>query len=467
MKLSTLLLASLCSVTPLSAQDSIDATCVDGGAYTWTTGSTPPGGSLSTGHWQFMPGSNENALDANGFLMAWANGPGGQWLEATVPGPGTLRFKVSTKSSASSIGVTLNDNGALSIPADTGWTSYELNLPYGNNAVRWNIAGLPSLQNVCARLDQVTFQATTALSLVLTQTTGGTVTSVPSGTSFAPGTAITVTATPSSGYVFDKWSGSNNSQENPLHIVMTGTTQLIPVFQARVDGTPAEAGSLTFFSPATSGWVSTSSRSSKGATSLTNTENSTGGSLLWCRVQGPMTFSFDYFVSDNAFAVNLDDNRLFNADPDITLPGDPAPGWHRKDVSIPAGSHTLQFMAYRYSYTASASSSFIDNVSTVRPSLYTGMTTQSDSGYSHIAGIGWVYDANYPWVYSYTNGWMWVADSGSGYVWWDADTSSWYWSSSGFYPFAYRFGEDWVWLGGSAGHRSIYHYQGKRWEVIQ
>jgi hypothetical protein len=463
MKIPSILLSLLLLPVTASAQESINATCVDDGDFTWTTGLTPD--SMSENPWEFVPGTDSDAIDTNGYLKAVAS-MHGKWLEAVVSGPGTLAFKISTKASVGGCGVTLNGTGVLTILADSPWTTYSMEIPSGTNAVRWNVAPPSNLQYAIARLDQVKLTASSTFSLNLTQTTGGHIDASPSGTAFAPGTAVTVTATAYTGYTFAGWKGTFTSTSNPLRFTMDRTVEVIPVFLKTVSGSAVEAPQLSFFTSAEGGWKESTTRASKGGTCLTNQANMKDCSRLWCRLNGPATLSFDLYISNYYLKVFLDDTSLSSWSVVSTRPGEPEASWRTSTIDIPGGSHTLEFRAGNVSFMAGNEDVFIDNVTCRRPSFYENILSQTDDGYSHLGKIGWVYDANYPWVYSYDNGWIWVHDAEVGYVWWDCDTSAWYWSSANAYPYAYLYGEGWVWLGDRAGSRRIYHYEGNRWQNV-
>ncbi len=463
MKISSILLSLLLLPVMTSAQESINATCVDDGTFTWTTGLTPD--SISENPWEFVPGTDSNAIDANGFLKAVAS-MHGKWLEAVVTGPGTLAFKISTKESVRDCVVTLNGTGVLTIPADSPWTSFSMEIPAGTNAVRWNVTPPSNLKYAIAMLDQVRLTASSTFSLNLTQSSGGRISSSPSGNAIAPGTTVTVTATADTGFTFAEWKGTFTSKSNPFTFTMDRTVEVIPVFRKTVNGAAVEASQLSFYTTSEGGWTESSTRASRGRTSLANQSNLMDCSRLWCRLNGPATLSFDLFISNYYLKVYLDDAFLSTWSVIMPRPGEPAPSWRTSTIDIPGGLHTLEFQAGNVSFMAGNEDVFIDNVSFQRPSLYTDLLSKTDDGYSRLGSIGWVYDASYPWVYSYANGWMWVHDAGAGYVWWDVDTAAWYWSSANAYPYAYLYGEGWVWLGDRAGLRRIYHYEGNHWQNV-
>ena len=58
----------------------------------------------------------------------------------------------------------------------------------------------------------------------------GTVSVQPNQTSYNSGTQVTITATPDTGYDFDRWSGDSTSRENPLVVVMDGNKSITADF---------------------------------------------------------------------------------------------------------------------------------------------------------------------------------------------------------------------------------------------
>lgn len=72
-----------------------------------------------------------------------------------------------------------------------------------------------------------------SFTLTLTSSPGGSATVFPEGTSFAPGTVITLTATADAGWVFYRWQGTVDpsvNQENPLPLTMNMNHQISASF---------------------------------------------------------------------------------------------------------------------------------------------------------------------------------------------------------------------------------------------
>lgn len=77
---------------------------------------------------------------------------------------------------------------------------------------------------------------TPKFTLTLTQGTGGSITTSPSGTSFTKGTSVQLTAVPSSGYKFSAWGGGASGSVNPLTVTMDAAKTISATFVA--DNTP-------------------------------------------------------------------------------------------------------------------------------------------------------------------------------------------------------------------------------------
>lgn len=60
--------------------------------------------------------------------------------------------------------------------------------------------------------------------------TNGTISNSPTGTIFASGTVVTLTATPSAGYKFAGWSGSISGMTNPIQLPMTSNKTVCATF---------------------------------------------------------------------------------------------------------------------------------------------------------------------------------------------------------------------------------------------
>ncbi|MBN1403925.1 MAG: hypothetical protein JW942_05605 [Opitutales bacterium] len=455
----------LCVAARISAQTPIDASGIGGGSWTWVYGSNPEPSSLSL-HWTATPSSDTiYSLDSDGlFKAATSMANPAEWLEATIPGPGVLHFKAAAYEGAKDVYVGVNGSQVLSIPAGTAWNSYAIALPELTNTVRWVVTPTATTQISVAYLDQVWFENTTQVPVSISQMNGGNVTVSPNSETFESGSIITVTALPNDGMEFSGWTGTFSSLSNPVRITIDQPIQLIPLFLKKLDGSIVGCADLNIMTGPENGWVSSDVRASEGTNCLTNQGSSlVEGARMWCILDGPLTFTFDYYVSGSTMTVYMDEVLSMSDYPFIVGPEDPPPTWKTKVLSIPVGMHELEFRAWRFPGATSAESSFVDNVRISRPSIYSGLIERTSDGYAHVDWAGWFYDEYYPWVYDYTNGWIWVYATDTDFTWWDVETQSWYWSDPDVYPYAYQYGDDWVWIGMNAGKRSIYHYSSGSW----
>lgn len=94
------------------------------------------------------------------------------------------------------------------------------------------------------------------LTVAVSPSNGGAVTLLPQLARYASGTVVTLTAAPSSGYVFTRWAGDVNGTANPATVTMSANRSVSAVFTST---TPMFALS-TAASPATGGTVSRSPR---------------------------------------------------------------------------------------------------------------------------------------------------------------------------------------------------------------
>jgi uncharacterized repeat protein (TIGR02543 family) len=78
----------------------------------------------------------------------------------------------------------------------------------------------------------------------LTSSVVGSGTVAPASGSYAPGSSVTVTATPAAGWQFTGWSGALTSTANPLTFTIDADTALTATFTQVADGTPPVIGSV-------------------------------------------------------------------------------------------------------------------------------------------------------------------------------------------------------------------------------
>jgi uncharacterized repeat protein (TIGR02543 family) len=76
-----------------------------------------------------------------------------------------------------------------------------------------------------------------SLVTYVSPSSGGTVAKSPSATSYAPGSTVQLTATPSSGWAFTGWSGDQTGSTNPVEITMNKSKVITATFGPTSDGT--------------------------------------------------------------------------------------------------------------------------------------------------------------------------------------------------------------------------------------
>ena len=90
------------------------------------------------------------------------------------------------------------------------------------------------------------------LSITCSPSNGGTVTKSPDQAQYAPGTAVTLTANPASGYQFTRWEGDVAGTTNPSSVTMNADKTVTAVFSTAgtqytltVLSSPADGGTVT------------------------------------------------------------------------------------------------------------------------------------------------------------------------------------------------------------------------------
>jgi uncharacterized repeat protein (TIGR02543 family) len=133
-------------------------------------------------------------------------------------------------------------------------------------------------------------------SLTITKVGGGTVTTNPTGSSFAPNTSVTLTAAASSGYTFTGWSGAVTGTTNPTTITMNGNKAVTATFTSNNP-------SASFDLLANGLWESF--KDSFGST-VTMTKSSTSVATTWTMVKNPANdwsyIGIDSYAADGSFA---------------------------------------------------------------------------------------------------------------------------------------------------------------------
>jgi uncharacterized repeat protein (TIGR02543 family) len=73
-----------------------------------------------------------------------------------------------------------------------------------------------------------------ALTTTVAQSAGGSISRSPDASSYAPGTVVTLTANPASGYDFTGWSGGLTGKKNPATVTMTADKNVTAYFTLKV-----------------------------------------------------------------------------------------------------------------------------------------------------------------------------------------------------------------------------------------
>lgn len=90
--------------------------------------------------------------------------------------------------------------------------------------------------------DQVTINITNQCTLTTSSQGNGTVSLNPSGGTYAEGTSVTLTATPETGYQFDRWDGDVTGPTNPLTITLNSDMRAIAIFVEQSGGSSGGGG---------------------------------------------------------------------------------------------------------------------------------------------------------------------------------------------------------------------------------
>ena len=145
------------------------------------------------------------------------------YLSTSVTGPGTLSFYWKVSSERNFDFFTTYLDGVLKYrwSGSTSWYKSELTIPVGTHTVKWEYVkdSLLSSGQDAGWVDNVVFTPAAAYLLTASKTGNGTITSSPAGIScgadctesYNPGTLVTLTATPDSGWNFIGWGGACSS----------------------------------------------------------------------------------------------------------------------------------------------------------------------------------------------------------------------------------------------------------------
>ncbi|MBI3880630.1 MAG: immunoglobulin domain-containing protein [Verrucomicrobia bacterium] len=91
---------------------------------------------------------------------------------------------------------------------------------YGFTGWSGDATGTNNPTSVVINGNKTVFASFASYALTVTNTAGGTVTRDPNQTNFPPGSLVTLTATPASGFGFLNWSGDASGNDSPLTLVM-------------------------------------------------------------------------------------------------------------------------------------------------------------------------------------------------------------------------------------------------------
>jgi uncharacterized repeat protein (TIGR02543 family) len=157
-------------------------------------------------------------------------------------GSGTVDVKVNGVSTANK---TIDSGAVVTITATattsngnyyrfTGWQGAPSNVGSLNASISFTMTG--NVSNMTANFERVY-----KLTVNVTPTEGGTVTispTPPNDFTYTSGTSVTVTAVPSSGYRFSKWSGASTSTSTSISITMNPDRTLTAEFVEIVTQSP-------------------------------------------------------------------------------------------------------------------------------------------------------------------------------------------------------------------------------------
>ncbi|MBI4560338.1 MAG: hypothetical protein HY706_22350, partial [Candidatus Hydrogenedentes bacterium] len=160
-------------------------------------------------------GTNPTSVIMNANKSVTANFAIGYPLTTSVQGQGTVSPTGGTYKANTSVYVTATPESGWRFDHWTGDASGS------NNPVSVYMSGPKSVTAVFTRIQYT-------LTTAVVPTGGGTVS--PASGSFDSGSVITLTATPAAGKLFDYWSESISSLENPVNVTMDGNKSIIAWF---------------------------------------------------------------------------------------------------------------------------------------------------------------------------------------------------------------------------------------------
>ncbi len=205
-------------------------------------------------------------------------------VTASVPGGnGSVSPQTQTINYGQTASIVITPNAGYSISSIT------------DNGMAASIANPYVITNVvAAHTVVVTFTATPGsytLTITKTGTGTGTVTTNPSGTNFAPGTPVTLTAAPAANSTFAGWSGACSGNQATCAVTMNSNLSAGAAFNLKYYVISATAGQGGYISP--SGTVNVVSGGSQTFTITPNTRYRISYLLVdTSRVAAASTYTF-------------------------------------------------------------------------------------------------------------------------------------------------------------------------------
>ena len=193
-------------------------TMYPGTSYQIYTGSTLAGKALNTsgttaymGYHTVTLAQPLSIVQGQSFVIA---------VKVTSPSTGGTLYPIAIEYPISGYSAKATASAGQSYFSSNGTTWVDLTTYYSNT-------------NVCIKAFTGTGGGSTSYSLTTGVGSGsGTVTRNPDLTSYTSGAQVTVTATPTTGYVFTGWSGSATGSTNPLTVTMDANKTITANFQA-------------------------------------------------------------------------------------------------------------------------------------------------------------------------------------------------------------------------------------------
>jgi uncharacterized repeat protein (TIGR02543 family) len=158
---------------------------------------------------------------------------GGHWEQLPLDGGTILSLAIDPLTPTTLYAGTYEDGVFRSTDAGHHWTAVTPGL--SNQPVR-SLAINPATPSTlyAGTYDAGVFRYDVVSSCALTTTVspsaGGSISRSPDATSYAPGTVVTLTATPVAGYVFTGWSGALTGTKNPVTVTMDANKTLTASF---------------------------------------------------------------------------------------------------------------------------------------------------------------------------------------------------------------------------------------------